>query len=79
MINLIMFFIVIQADLIVLYYTLYEGPEQSVRLVRTDGSNHTQTYCGTVDSMDYAPDIEQGYLLLFHTLLHYVTPNMTGE
>ena len=69
------------ADLIVLYYALYEGPEQGVlRLVRTDGSNHTQTYSGTIDSMDYAPDIEQGALIAFPPhLLHYVTPNITGR
>lgn len=69
------------SDLIVLYYALYESPEQGeLRLVRTDGSNHTQTYMGTEFAMEYIPDVEEGAFIAFPPhLLHYVTPNMTGR
>ena len=69
------------ADLIVLYYALYEGPEQGeLNLVRTDGSNHTQTYQNVPEVMEYVPDVEQGAFIAFPPhLLHYVTPNVTGR
>tara|TARA_B100002019_G_C21250469_1_gene590847 strand:+ start:219 stop:896 length:678 start_codon:yes stop_codon:yes gene_type:complete len=69
------------ADLIVLYYALYEGPDQGVlRLVRSDGSNHTQTYHNIPNSMEYEPQVEQGAFIAFPPhLLHYVTPNITGR
>ena len=69
------------ADLIVLYYALYEGPEQGeLRLVRTDGSNHTQTYHNVPEAMEHVPDVEEGAFIAFPPhLLHYVTPNVTGR
>ena len=69
------------ADLIVLYYPLYEGEEQGeLRLVRTDGSVHVNTYMGTELSMEHVPDIEEGAFIAFPPhLLHYVTPNMSGR
>ena len=69
------------ADLIVLYYALYEGPEQGeLRLVRTDGSNHTQTYHNVPEAMEHVPNVEQGAFIAFPPhLLHYVTPNVTGR
>ena len=55
------------ADLIVLYYPLYEGQEQGeLHLVRTDGCVHVKTYNGTELAMEHVPNIEEGYLLLFH-------------
>ena len=69
------------ADLIVLYYPLYEGQEQGeLHLVRTDGCVHVNTYNGTELAMEHVPNIEEGAFIAFPPhLLHYVTPNMSGR
>ena len=77
-----MLFIVIQEQiLIVLYYPLYEGQEQGeLHLVRTDGCVHVNTYNGTELAMEHVPNIEEGAFIAFPPhLLHYVTPNMSGR
>ncbi len=69
------------ADLIVLYYPLYEGEEQGeLRIVRTDGCVHVNTYNGTDLAMEHCPRIQEGAFIAFPPhLLHYVTPNLSGR